>query len=83
VGVKGQPALLDGELHATVKPDDSFWNSDGTALELTLQKVTLCKTSPSSVAALLHRIILRAEPDCAEYRHPIMHERASCKPTVR
>ncbi len=40
VGVKGQPAILDGELYAAVKPDDSFWNSDGTALELTLQKVS-------------------------------------------
>lgn len=39
VGVKGQPAILDGKLYAAVKPDDSFWNSDGTALEITLQKV--------------------------------------------
>lgn len=40
VGVKGQPAILDGEMYAAVKPDDSFWNSDGTALEITLQKVS-------------------------------------------
>ena len=39
VGVKGQPPILDGEMYAAVKPDDSFWNSDGTALEITLQKV--------------------------------------------
>ena len=39
VGVKGQPAILNGEMYAAVKPDDSFWNSDGTALEITLQKV--------------------------------------------
>ena len=39
VGLKDQPAILHGELHAAVKPDDSFWNSDGTALEITLQKV--------------------------------------------
>lgn len=39
VGVKGQTAILDGDLYAAVKPDDSFWNSDGTALEITLQKV--------------------------------------------
>ena len=40
VGIKGQPAIMDGELYAAVKPDDSFWNSDGTALEITLQKVS-------------------------------------------
>ena len=40
VGVKGLTAVLDGDLYAAVKPDDSFWNSDGTALEITLQKVT-------------------------------------------
>lgn len=40
VGVKGAPAVLDGDLYGAVKPDDSFWNSDGTALEITLQKVT-------------------------------------------
>ncbi len=39
VGVKGQPVILDGDLYAAIKPDDSFWNSDGTALEITLQKV--------------------------------------------
>ncbi|CAK0781081.1 hypothetical protein CVIRNUC_005280 [Coccomyxa viridis] len=39
VGVKGLTAVLDGDLYAAVKPDDSFWNSDGTALEITLQKV--------------------------------------------
>ena len=40
VGVKGLTAVLDGDLYAAVKPDDSFWNSDGTALEITLQKAT-------------------------------------------
>lgn len=41
VGVKCQIPILDGELHAAVKPDDCLWNSDGTALELTLHKVGL------------------------------------------
>lgn len=40
VGVKGQPPVLDGELHDQVKPDDCFWNiSDGKLIEITLQKV--------------------------------------------
>ena len=39
-GVKGQPPVLNGELHDQVKPEDCFWNiSDGKLIEITLQKV--------------------------------------------
>ena len=40
VGVKGQPPVLDGELHDLVNTEDCFWNiSDGKLIEVTLQKV--------------------------------------------
>ena len=52
VGVKGLTAVLDGDLYAAVKPDDSFWNSDGTALEITLQKVT-CSPMILQISLLL------------------------------
>lgn len=40
VGLKGQPAVLDGPLFAPVKPDDCLWNLvDGRQLEVTLHKV--------------------------------------------
>ncbi len=40
VGVKGQPAVLEGELHDLVNTEDCFWNiSDGKLIEVTLQKV--------------------------------------------
>ena len=61
VGVKGLTAVLDGDLYAAVKPDDSFWNSDGTALEITLQKVT-------SPLMILHISLL---PQC--YTHMAGH----------
>jgi len=39
VGLKGQPPLLDGELHKPVKPDDSFWTiEDNEVVVLQLQK---------------------------------------------
>jgi len=42
VGVKGQPPIIDGELHKKVKMEDSMWNmeSDGNKrlMNLTLQK---------------------------------------------
>jgi CS domain len=36
-GVKGAP-VLDGPLHADIVVDDCYWNCDGKALEITLQK---------------------------------------------
>ena len=40
VGLKGADPVLDGELFASVKPDDCYWNiTDGKVVELTLQKV--------------------------------------------
>jgi hypothetical protein len=40
VGLKGAEAVLDGELYASVKPEECYWNiADGRILDLTLQKV--------------------------------------------
>ncbi|CAL8468604.1 g8144 [Coccomyxa elongata] len=40
VGLKGAIPVLDGELFASVKPEDCYWNiSDGRVVEITLQKV--------------------------------------------
>lgn len=40
VGLKGAEPIMDGELYASVKPDDCYWNiADGKVLELILQKV--------------------------------------------
>ena len=40
LGLKGQDAILSGDLWASVKPDDSLWSIvDGNTLEITLQKV--------------------------------------------
>ncbi len=36
VGVKGQPPLIDGELHAKVKPDDCAWTLDSETGKLSL-----------------------------------------------
>jgi len=40
VGFKGQPPIVDGELHAKVKADDCLWTvEDNREVSLTLQKV--------------------------------------------
>mmetsp|Transcript_26469 Transcript_26469/g.88693 ORF Transcript_26469/g.88693 Transcript_26469/m.88693 type:complete len:318 (-) Transcript_26469:184-1137(-) len=40
VGIKGQPPIIDGELHAKVKADDSMWLvEDKRVVNITLQKV--------------------------------------------
>ena len=39
VGLAGAPPLLAGELWAPVQAEECFWNVDGRALEVTLQKV--------------------------------------------
>ncbi len=42
VGLKGADPVLDGELFASVMPEDCYWNiSDGKVVELNLQKVGL------------------------------------------
>lgn len=38
VGLKGQPAILDGELFEPVKVDDCIWNMEGGEVDITLQK---------------------------------------------
>ena len=38
VGLAGAPPLLAGELWAPVQAEECFWNVDGRALEVTLQK---------------------------------------------
>ena len=39
VGIKGQPPIIDDELHEPVKTDDCFWNvNDGREIEIQLQK---------------------------------------------
>lgn len=37
-GVKGQEAVLNGALDNDIVVDDCYWNCDGKALEITLQK---------------------------------------------
>ena len=40
--MKGQPPVLEGELHDLVNIEDCFWNiSDGKLIEVTLQKVRM------------------------------------------
>jgi len=40
VGLKGQPLLIDGQLHKSVKTDDCFWTvEDQQYVQITLQKV--------------------------------------------
>lgn len=46
VGLKGASPVLDGELFASVKPEDCYWNiSDGRVVEITLQKVNFVHPS--------------------------------------
>lgn len=54
VGVKGQPAIIDGELHGEVKTEDSMWVlQDGKMIVINLEKLKgmnwwsqLVKTDP-------------------------------------
>lgn len=40
VGLKGQPPLIDGEVHKKIKPIESFWQMDeGNTIFIELQKV--------------------------------------------
>lgn len=39
VGVKGEPPIVDGELHEQVKTEECLWNLDGDVVEISLQKV--------------------------------------------
>lgn len=39
VGLKGHPAVIDGELHAEVKVEESLWHLDKNTLVITLDKV--------------------------------------------
>ena len=41
VGLAGAPPLLAGELWAPVQAEECFWNVDGRALEVTLQKARI------------------------------------------
>ena len=42
IGVKGQPPIVDGELHKKIKKDDTLWSieSDGSkrVMQITLAK---------------------------------------------
>lgn len=63
VGLKGADPVLDGDLFASVKPDDCYWNiTDGKVVELTLQKVGIVyflAILSSSMLTLLRLILLR------------------------
>lgn len=39
VGLKGQPPIIDGELHAEVKIEESFWHLDKNTIVVTLDKI--------------------------------------------
>ncbi|KAK2077435.1 hypothetical protein QBZ16_004280 [Prototheca wickerhamii] len=55
LGLKGQDAILSGDLWASVKPDDSLWSIvDGNTLEITLQK---------SDAMQWWRAVVKGEPE--------------------
>eukprot|EP01137_Pigoraptor_chileana_P006326 Opistho-2@50564 len=50
VGLKGHPAIIDAEMHARVKKDDSFWTvDDGKAIVVNLQKVNQMEWWPRIV----------------------------------
>ena len=38
VGLKGQPAILEGKLSKTVQPEECLWSLDNSAIEMSLQK---------------------------------------------
>lgn len=44
VGVKGQPAIIDGELDAEVKLEDSTWTVEGKSMLINLEKVSADKS---------------------------------------
>lgn len=53
VGLKNQPAIIDGELNAEIKTDDSLWTIDKNVIVLTFEKINqmswwdkLLKTDP-------------------------------------
>lgn len=39
VGLKNQPAIIDGELNAEIKTDDSLWTIDKNVIVLTFEKI--------------------------------------------
>merc|ERR1711988_948115 len=44
VGIKGEPLLIDGKMHAKVKPDDSMWTLlDNKVVQITLEKLDAMK----------------------------------------
>jgi len=39
IGIKGEPLLIDGKLHAKIKPDDTMWTLiDNKMIQITLEK---------------------------------------------
>lgn len=54
VGLKNQPPVIDGELHAEIKTDDSLWTIDKNTIVITFEKINqmswwdkLISTDPS------------------------------------
>jgi hypothetical protein len=44
VGIKGEPLLLEGKMHAKTKPDDSMWTLlDGKAIQISMEKLDQMK----------------------------------------
>ncbi|CAO1401167.1 unnamed protein product [Diamesa serratosioi] len=39
VGLKGQPAVIDGQLHSEIKTDDSVWTIDKNVVVITFEKI--------------------------------------------
>ena len=45
VGLKNQPLIIDGELHSSIKKDESSWViNNGRQITITLEKVLPCKS---------------------------------------
>merc|ERR1712146_537432 len=44
VGIKGEPPILEGKMHAKTKPDDSMWTlMDGKAIQISMEKLDQMK----------------------------------------
>lgn len=39
VGLKGQPPVIDGQLHSEIKTDDSVWTIDKNVVVITFEKI--------------------------------------------
>lgn len=75
-GLKGQPAVLEGVLDGEVVVDECYWNCDGSAIEVTLQKkdrMSWWKTTVEGEPELNTRKVGTSADLMAWSRRPPMH----------